>query len=229
MRKAVLMAAISTTVLVAAIPAVAQMAEDSAGTLGNAAIEQYPAVTGLCEHVPGENVVATNPLPPYVFLQFLHFDEIGYIVDPAEQRNAEEAQRQQLFRSGWKYVNYNCAGEGLMAPGPAGGDNTVRGTDEGETLQGTGENDTIWAGAGGDIVFGGEGHDVIHVEGDTSYNYSDAVSCGPGYDTVYTDAGFDREWPGDGIFGDDCENWPPIQGEPPVPPGEMSQEPTIQS
>ena len=230
MKKPTLVVAMLTIMAIAVVPAIAQL-EDPAITPQKTAIEQYPPVTGLCEHVPGEfvvgyeseeamfaapqeNVVETLPLPPYVYLQLLRFEEIANISDPAEQRNAEEAQRQQLFLSpGWKYVNYNCEEEGLMAPGPAGGDDTVRGTEEGETLYGTGGNDTIWAGGGQDTVFGGEGHDVIHVEGDTSYDYSDTVTCGPGYDTVYVDVGLDWEWDGDGTT-DGCENSVPMEGRP---------------
>src|SRR5215213_6208761 len=127
MKKPMLVVVMLIMVAIAVVPAIAQL-EDPAITPQNAAIEQYPPVTGLCEHVPGEfvvgyeseeamlaapqdNVMETLPLPPYVYLQLLRFEEIVNIADPAEQRNAEEAQRQQLFLNpGWKYVNYNCDG-----------------------------------------------------------------------------------------------------------------------
>lgn len=231
MKKLGMVVVMLTLVAVAVVPALAQL-EDPAIAPQNAALEEYPPVTGLCDHVPGEfvvgyeseeamlaapqeNVVETLPLPPYVYLQLLRFEDIANIADLAEQRNTEETQRQQFFLNpGWKYVNYNCEGEGLMAPGPVGGDDIIRGTEEGETLYGTSGNDTIWARGGQDSVFGGEGHDVIHVEGDTSYDYSDTVTCGPGYDTVYMDTGMDWEWGGDS-WADGCENVVSVESRPP--------------
>jgi len=96
-------------------------------------------------------------------------------------------------------------GVGLMA-GPVLAA-TIIGTDDSETLMGRiggvggidriygrDGNDVLFGGGGADWLYGGPGDDEIHVNDGST----DAVSCGVGNDTVYTQ-GID-------IVADDCEN-----------------------
>lgn len=122
MKKTTLLAALLTMVLVASVPAVAQISGGDpnvaplqvAGQYDNSACE----ISGATPfgHVPGEILVLYHSGE----MQTLRFEEIASILDPCERLTAEEAKLQEIRT--WpevRAVGFNGSGQSID-PEPIG-------------------------------------------------------------------------------------------------------------
>jgi hypothetical protein len=134
-QRSLLMVAWSLAMLLVTVPAVAGQApggitsdpgprdQYEPGQPDKAPVEPPVGVPRVCEHAAGEFLVgyvseeALQAAPPEnvvetfdgILAQHLSFEEIKNIPDPAGQRAAEEAKKQELEdRPGVAYVEYNC-------------------------------------------------------------------------------------------------------------------------